>query len=340
MTDETTIEIDAKVPLVRIIREFDAPPTLVYRAHTDPELLRQWEGPDGTVMHVETHDCRRGGAYRYLHTTSNGFEAWFRGCFHEVREPDLIVRTFTYEGYPDGVALERLVIEDLGDGRSRLVATSLVESFEDRDAFVASGMEHGVREGYAKLDRLLASTDTASSRFRRVAATFTDRIGAVESSAWTNPAPCEGWTARDVVRHLVAWVPDVIGRSGIEIPQGPSVDDDPLGAWTTLADALQAALDDPATAARTFDVGPPGEMTIESAIDQLVTGDVLVHTWDLARAVGLDERIDAGIAASMYEGMLPIDAVLRSSGHFGPRVDVSDDADIQTKLLAFTGRRV
>ncbi len=340
MTDTTTIEIDPKVPLVRIVREFDAPPALVFRAHTDPDLLKQWEGPDGTDMSIDKHDCRTGGEYRYLHTTSTGFEAWFHGCFHEVREPELIVRTFTYEGFPDGVALERLVIEDLGDGRSRLVATSLVESFEDRDAFVASGMEHGIREGYLKLDRLLATADTASGRFRRVAATFTQRVTEVEPSAWSNPAPCEGWTALDVVRHLVAWIPDVIGRSGIAIPQGSSVDDDPLGAWTTLADALQAALDDPDTAARTFDVGPPGEMTVEAAIDQLVTGDVLVHTWDLARAAGLDEHIDPAIAAAMYEGMLPIDEMLRSSGHFGPRVDVPDAADIQTKLLAFTGRRV
>ncbi len=340
MTNETTIEVDTEVPLVRIVREFDAPPALVFRAHTDPELLKQWEGPDGTVMHVETHDCRRGGEYRYLHTTSTGFEAWFRGCFHEVREPELIVRTFTFEGWPDGVALERLAIEDLGGGRSRLVATSLVDSFEDRDAFVASGMEHGVREGYEKLDLLLASADSAGSRFRRIAATFTDRVAAVDATAWSNPAPCDGWTARDVVRHLVEWVPGLIGRSGIAFPPGPSVDHDPLGAWTTLAAALQTALDDPETAARSFDVGPPGDMTVEAAIDQLVTGDVLVHTWDLARAVGLDERIDATLAAAMYEGMLPIDEMLRASGHFGPRIDVPDDADAQTKLLAFTGRRV
>ena len=154
-THETRIIVDPKVPLVRIIREFDAPPNKVFRAHTDPALYAQWNGPRGTTMHVDHHDCRTGGSYRYL-ITRKGFEAAFHGSFHEVRPSELIVQTFTYEGMPDGVALEKLVFEDLGDGRTRLTATSLVDSFKDRDAFVASGMESGVREGYEKLDELLA----------------------------------------------------------------------------------------------------------------------------------------------------------------------------------------
>ena len=154
-THETRIIVDPKVPLVRIIREFDAPPNKVFRAHTDPALYAQWNGPRGTSMHVDHHDCRTGGSYRYL-ITRKGFEAAFHGSFHEVRPSELIVQTFTYEGMPDGVALEKLAFEDLGDGRTRLTATSLVDSFKDRDAFVASGMESGVREGYEKLDELLA----------------------------------------------------------------------------------------------------------------------------------------------------------------------------------------
>ena len=154
-THETEIVVDPKVPLVRLIREFDAPPHKVFRAHTDPALFAQWNGPRGTSMHVDHHDCRTGGSYRYL-ITREGFEAGFHGSFHEVRPSELIVQTFTYEGVPDGVALEKLVFEDLGNGRTRLTGTSLVDSFADRDAFVASGMESGVREGYEKLDELLA----------------------------------------------------------------------------------------------------------------------------------------------------------------------------------------
>ncbi len=154
-THETEITVDPKVPLVRIVREFDAPPAKVLRAHTDPELIVQWLGTRRHDMRIDHCECRTGGSYRYIH--SRGSEEYgFHGCFHEVRPSELIVQTFTFEGVPDGVALERMVFEDLGDGRTRLVATSLVDSFEDRDAFVASGMEEGAREGYERLDELLA----------------------------------------------------------------------------------------------------------------------------------------------------------------------------------------
>ncbi len=154
-THQTEIILDAKVPLVRITREFDAPPAKVFRAHTNPELVAQWLGPRRHETRIDHHDCRTGGSHRYV-MVSDGNKFGFHGSFHEVCPPELIVQTFTYEGQPDGVALERLSLEDLGDGRARLTSTSLVDSFEDRDAFVASGMEEGVREGYERLDELLA----------------------------------------------------------------------------------------------------------------------------------------------------------------------------------------
>ena len=154
-THETEITADPKVPLIRFIREFDAPPAKVFRAHTDPDLLVQWLGPRRTEMRIDHFDCRTGGSYRYVHT-SGGNEFAFRGCFHDVRPSELIVQTFTFEGQPDGVALEKMVFEDIGDGRTRMTATSLVDSFEGRDAFLASGMEEGAREGYERLDELLA----------------------------------------------------------------------------------------------------------------------------------------------------------------------------------------
>ena len=154
-THETTIELDPTVPLVRITREFDAPPEKVFRAHTDAELVAQWLAPRDIDMHIDQFDCRTGGSYRYLHVRGDE-EYGFHGSFHEVRPSELIVQTFTFEGMPDGVALERLVFEDIGGGRTRLTATSLVDSFEDRDAFVASGMEEGVVQIYERLDELLA----------------------------------------------------------------------------------------------------------------------------------------------------------------------------------------
>ena len=154
-TRETQITADPNVPLIRIVREFDAPREKVFRAHTDPDLVVQWLGPRNTEMRIDHYDCRTGGSYRYIHT-SDGNEYGFHGCFHEVRPSEVIVQTFTFEGEPEGVALERLVLEDLGDGRTRLTATSLVDSFEARDAVLSSGMEYGIRESYERLDDLLA----------------------------------------------------------------------------------------------------------------------------------------------------------------------------------------
>jgi uncharacterized protein YndB with AHSA1/START domain len=154
-TNQTEIVVDADVPLVRIIREFDAPVEQVFRAHVEPELVAQWLGPRRHEMVIDRWDCRTGGSYRYEHR-SDGNAFGFHGCFHEVRPNELIVQTFTFEGFPDQVALETLRLEDLGNGRTRLVGQSLVDDFVARDAFVASGMEEGVREGYERLDELLA----------------------------------------------------------------------------------------------------------------------------------------------------------------------------------------
>jgi len=137
-THATQIVPDPHVPLVRITREFDAPPEMVFRAHTDPELLVQWLGPRRHETKIDHYDSRTGGSYRYV-MSSDGNEFGFHGCFHEVRPCELIVQTFTFEGMPDGVALERLRFEDLGDGRTRLTSTSLVDSFEERDASSPAG---------------------------------------------------------------------------------------------------------------------------------------------------------------------------------------------------------
>jgi uncharacterized protein YndB with AHSA1/START domain len=155
---EATIEADPTVPAIRITRDFAATPEQLMRAHTDPELFAQWVGPDGTVITIDVWDARSGGSWRYTGRHgdgSDGMEFAFRGCFHEVRQ-DRIVQTFTWEAQPDGVALETLTFTDLGDGHTRLHAQSLCDSFEDRDAWLRSGMEVGVNDGYAKLDELLA----------------------------------------------------------------------------------------------------------------------------------------------------------------------------------------
>jgi len=158
-TPETRIEADPKFPLVRIIREFDAPPSKVYRAHIEPELFAKWTGPNGVETTVDRWDARSGGSYRYV-VLSRGVNQAFNGTFHELRTDDLIIQTFAWEGMPDAVALEKIRFEPMDDGRrTRLVAVSIGDSFEDRDAFIQSGMETGVREGYTRLDEVLAELD-------------------------------------------------------------------------------------------------------------------------------------------------------------------------------------
>ncbi len=174
---------------------------------------------------------------------------------------------------------------------------------------------------------------------RRIAGAFTSTVEGAAPGAWDQPAPVDGWVARDVVRHLVEWFPAFLqGSTGIMLPAGPPVDDDPVGAWRNQTDAVQALLDDPLTAKQEHDLPHIGTMALEQAIDMIYTGDVFLHRWDLARATDQDETLDADKCAQMYEGMLPMDEVLRQSGHYGPRVEVPDDADVQTKLLAFIGR--
>lgn len=178
-----------------------------------------------------------------------------------------------------------------------------------------------------------------SERYRKVAAQFTRRVNAVPDDAWDNPAPCEGWVARDVVGHLVEWLPAFFfGRWGIEPPPGPTVDQEPPGAWAILNGAIQAALDDPAIAGLECDT-PMGRSTFERTIDMICTADILIHTWDLARATGLDETLDQDEVHRFVEGMEPLDDLLRQSGQYGPRVVVPQDADEQTRLIGFVGRR-
>ena len=183
------------------------------------------------------------------------------------------------------------------------------------------------------------SDPTPAEEFREVAGQFARRVEGVPADAWDNPAPVEGWVARDVVRHLVEWFPAFLeGGAGITLAAGPSVDDDPVGAWRNLQTEVQDLLDDPATADKVLSNPHIGEVPLPDAVSRFFTADVFMHTWDLARATGQDETLDPGRCATLLAGMEPMDELLRSSGQYGPRVEVPDDADVQTRLLAFIGR--
>ena len=152
----TAIEADPDVPTVRIVREFDAPRELVWRAHVDPELIKQWLGPHSIGMDIEVWDMRTGGEYRYTATREGEEIAHFYGSVHRVTENEKIVQTFGFEEMPEAVSLDTLTLHDLPDGRTRLEILSVVYDFESRAGMLASGMETGVNEGYDALDALLA----------------------------------------------------------------------------------------------------------------------------------------------------------------------------------------
>jgi uncharacterized protein YndB with AHSA1/START domain len=155
--NQTTIEADPNVPTIKIVREFDAPRERVYRAWTDPDLVAQWMGPKDTPTRIDHWDLRTGGSYRFASVRDGEEIASFYGSFHEARPNERLVQTFTYTDVPDGVSLETATFEDAGDGRTRVTILSVVDSFEGRDAIIASGMETGVVEGYEQLDALLAA---------------------------------------------------------------------------------------------------------------------------------------------------------------------------------------
>ncbi|WP_235979984.1 TIGR03086 family metal-binding protein [Streptomyces albidus (ex Kaewkla and Franco 2022)] len=181
---------------------------------------------------------------------------------------------------------------------------------------------------------------TAADEHRTVARVFTERVRGTDPGSWDNPAPCEGWAARDVVRHLVEWFPGFLkAGAGVELPKGPSVDDDPVAAWEVHRDGVQALLDDPATAHKLLSNPHIGEIPLDQAVDRFYTADVFMHTWDLARATGQEEHLDPAKCAQLLDGMLPLDEVLRASGQYGARVEVPESADVQTRLLAFIGRK-
>jgi uncharacterized protein (TIGR03086 family) len=170
-------------------------------------------------------------------------------------------------------------------------------------------------------------------RYEEAATGFTTRLDAVTDDQWTNPTPCTDWDVRQLVDHVLT-----IQR---QIPEGlgvPVADDgaDPQATWKAVRDAALTALRQPSVLERTMP-GRAGDVPVEMALIPRLS-DLHVHTWDLARATGGDERLSPEIAAIVLERLKPNDEVLRSSGTFGPKVDPPPGADAAVELLCFTGR--
>lgn len=176
---------------------------------------------------------------------------------------------------------------------------------------------------------------TPAGRHRAVATGFTEHISAVWD--WEAPTPVSDWVARDIVAHLIGWFADFLSAGGVALPTGPPVNDDPLAAWLAHTDSVQALLDSEA-ADDQFSHPMAGAHRLADAVDRFYTADVYMHTWDLAASHGRQPGLDPGFAAHLLAGMAEIEDLLRSSGQYGPPVEVDDDADPVTRLVGFIGR--
>jgi uncharacterized protein (TIGR03086 family) len=179
--------------------------------------------------------------------------------------------------------------------------------------------------------------ETTADRYQRLAAAFADTVDAVAPTAWDNPSPCPGWSARDVLRHVVDSQNLFFGLVGKPPVVAPSVDDDPSAAWRTTSGAVLADLRDPITASVEFD-GFFGRTSFAQAVERFLCLDLVVHRWDLARAAGLDDAIPADDVAMVMAGTEQMGDAMRGPGAFGPALEAPEGADPQTRMLAFLGR--
>ncbi|HEY9294345.1 MAG TPA: TIGR03086 family metal-binding protein [Microlunatus sp.] len=174
-----------------------------------------------------------------------------------------------------------------------------------------------------------------SAEHRLIAGIFTERVEGVAPDGWGVPTPVPAWTARDVVGHLIEWLPGFLGFGLGDIPP---LAEDPAAAWRAHATAVQALLDDPQIGRRTLSDRHLGELPLDRAINDFYTTDVFMHTWDLARATGQDDRLDPDRCAAILAGSAAVEEAMRSSGQFGPAVPVATDASVQDRLIGFIGR--
>jgi uncharacterized protein (TIGR03086 family) len=177
-----------------------------------------------------------------------------------------------------------------------------------------------------------------SDRYRHLAEGFTARLDAVPDDAWNRQSPCEDWKAHDVVEHVAGINQLVLDRAG-ETYAGPAPESDGPAAFRATRDAVQKLLDEPARAAAPVQ-GLGGTQPLEQFVGSIICTDLLIHTWDLARAAGLDDRLDPAEVHRSFEMLEPMDEPLRQRGSFHPKVEPPPGADEQTRLICFTGRRV
>jgi uncharacterized protein (TIGR03086 family) len=174
-----------------------------------------------------------------------------------------------------------------------------------------------------------------AARHAQDATRFTELVESAAAGDWARPSPVAGWTALDVVEHLIQWPRGFLTGAGIELP-ALDVRSDPVAAWRQHVSDIQAVLDDPA--GRVLSNPHTGDKPVDEAIDQFYTADIWMHSWDLAESLGRELDLGQERCADTLAAMEPMEQMLRDSGQFGPAVPVSPGASAQDRLMAFLGR--
>jgi uncharacterized protein (TIGR03086 family) len=343
MSDGEGLQVAARSDTeIVMTRTFDAPPEVVFDAWTVPELLKRWYGRHGWTLVECDIDLRVGGTWRYVSHGPDGAVMISHGVYREIERPWRLVSTEIAGdvGGSDEESVVTMVLDADGD-TTRFTSTIRFPSPAVRDLMLRSPMEEGASEGFDRLDALLDAPRIAA-RYRRVSGRFAEIIAATENDAWSNPSPCEEWDARGVVRHNVDMAVFVLGLNRLSVDgDAPSVDDDPAGAWAAAREAVTSALEDPDLATREHEWHRHlGQGPWNRAVDLVLSSDLVIHNWDLATAIGVDERIDPGELEDFPDQLDDIDdSALRAPEVYGPALTAPAGSDRQTQLLAFLGRK-
>jgi uncharacterized protein (TIGR03086 family) len=342
-TDALTVEPIGDRSL-RIVRSFRAPRQLVFDAHTRPELVRRWMGPAEWPFTSCEIDLRPGGGFRYEMAGPEGAVMVMQGRYDDVDPPSRLIATIGFgDDWTAGETVNTTTFDEVG-GVTTVTLIVDYASAESREQALSYPMAEGMEAGYTRLDELAALLGDVTDRYRHRADRFEALVRAVDPATWDGPSPCDEWRTRDVVGHIVDMHDVMLRPADREPSPRPGIEADPLATYLAARADVEAILADPAIALAECDT-PMGRMSVAEHIDGVVSTDLVLHGWDLARGAGLDDTIDPTEVERLWPGISAIPDEMRIPEHFGPGVIVfgpefvvADDAPLQDRLLGKLGR--